>query len=802
MGEFMNIEKLLFVDTETNPRTQEVECVIWKMGNEKGIIEEFDEKTFTFFRDKWHYSEGVIMFNAPFDLGVLSKAWEYNGFKWITTIRNDVKSSAWHMLLFGHKYMVKKIGFHNNLIMPFSRKHPIPVIDLLKLWSILVEQNDIGLKSLIKRHLGKTVIPWSEENARLEAYRYQDVDELKELLIVFLNKISEVEGLENYTAHNWGYIKTPATFTKLYYVKKYEELKEWSKYNEENVEKLGIKDGFEKAYHGGLTIAFYRGLRDKSAWVDIKGAYSKAIEVLNTDSYLKYDIEKVDKFDFVNPYLVYVRSNFILTEINGGLKMFYIHEPCDNWVWNFDIAAIKNMIPDFKYEVLRIYKIIPGLNIKKGLPVEWNIKKDIEEKENGRTTLYYFYKFLSNTSYGIKSQRHPYETIHTNMAIAGMITSKVHLILATINKTLRDEGYEVLYNDTDSSCFRFLETHAKDGYPFDITVIDRINKNIAPFEVSYEGVFASRILSLKRYISTTAGYEEEFDKVNKKIMGKIPDDKVRMHGKSSYYITFNEMANYAWAEWLEHDHTLSIRQFIGNTERGIKRIVSLFPEMEKEVRPFMFITDVYSDVMLSEFLKKWVKHIDSKLTVETKEPFKRKFRRFTNRNQALIKYKYSNTLHKPVYGDDMSSTFEMLDAFEETLNDESIRKMDEVSINMFKNPKYITPIYNCNECDIVIYPTKIYKGTNIKLITKFRRTLICDKCKAKIKEKTREKIRMLRKKQGKNTLCNSQKFCVKCKILLNPEWDGDTPNNISPSRYNSSKYMCNECRKKIRNVKK
>ena len=91
---------------------------------------------------------------------------------------------------------------------------------MLKLWSILIEGNDIGLKSLIKRHLGKEAIPWSEENARLEAYRYQDVDELKELMFVFLDKVSNVEGLENYTANEWGYIKTAATFTKLYYRKK------------------------------------------------------------------------------------------------------------------------------------------------------------------------------------------------------------------------------------------------------------------------------------------------------------------------------------------------------------------------------------------------------------------------------------------------------------------------------------------------------------------------------------------------------------------------------------------------------
>jgi len=787
----MNIEKLLFVDTETNPRTQEVECVIWKIGNEKGIIEEFNDETFLFMRDKWHYSDGVVMFNAPFDLGVLSKCWKYNGYKWVTTERNDVKSSAWHMDLFGHKYMVKKIGFHNNLIMSFNRKRPVPVIDLLKLWSILIEGSNIGLKSLIKRHLGKEVIPWSEENARLEAYRYQDVDELKALLEVFIDKVKNIEGLENYTADEWGYIKTAATFTKLYYKKKYEDLKDWSDYNKDNVHKVGIKDGLEKSYHGGLTIAFFRGLRKKTGWVDIKGAYSKAIEVLNTDSYLKFDVEEVDTFDFEKPYLLYVRSNFILTEINGGLKMFYVHEPSGNWVWNFDIKAIENMIFDFKYEILKIFKIVPCLDIVEGLPVEWNKKKDMEEKANGRTTLYYFYKLLSNTSYGIKAQRHPFETVHTNMAIAGMITSKVHLILTTINKTLRDEGYEVLYNDTDSSCFRFFSKHEKDGYPFDITIIDRINANIYPFEVSYEGVFATRVLSLKRYVSTNNGYEEAYEKVNMRIMGKIPDDKVRIHGKSSYDITWEEIALYAWAGYITHHRKIGIKQFIGNTERGIKRIVTLFPEVQKQVRPFMFITNVESDVWLEDFLKKWINHIDSKLTVKERAPFKRTYRRFKDRNHALIKYKYTNTLNKPVYGDDMSDTFEMLDAFEETLNQQSIDKMDALDLQMIKDAEYIEPIYNCYKCGVVIVPNgKIYKGTDKKRLLVFKKSLICVECNLK------------RIKGDKNSPLLDKKHCIKCGVDLNPEWVENVPNNISPSRYKNSNYVCNDCLKKIRSVKK
>lgn len=745
----MNVEKLLFIDTETNEDTQDIDCITYLIGDKKGIIEEFNEKSYMFLRDLWYSSEGVVFFNAPFDMGVLSKAYKYNGFKWVEKEDNEtgVVSSYWDMLLFGCRYKVKKLSKKANFIQPINRKNVIPIIDLLKLWDILIDsKNKIGLKVLIERHLnwGDKIIPYSKENAKLEEYRYQDVIAPKELMYIFLDKIKNVDILNDFSAVEWGSIKSSATFSKLFYTREYNDLKEWQKENDINISKYKLSAALEKAYHGGLTFAFYRGHINNCAWVDIKGAYANTMQFLNTDQYLKFDFEKVDVFDMNSPYLLYVKSNFIMDTIDNGLKIFYTYKFSNNWIWNYDIEAIKNLIDDYEYEIIEIYKIIPKNDVKESLPLIWNNLKNIEEINNGKSTLYNFYKLLSNSSYGIKAQRIPRRTIHSNMIIAGIVTSRAHLILATINKVLRDEGFKVVYNDTDSACFHF-DINTIDN-PFDVSIINKINTAIHPFEVDYEGVFFNNIiLSLKRYICEES---QMFKNINIKLIGKIPDSKIRVHGKGQYDITADEMHEIACGAELEKDRLLNIYQFVGTTKRTMKRIIYRFPKFKSNLRPFMFITNEKSTVWLSTYLKEWAVHIDKKLTCKHIENYDRKFIKFLNRDQAVIFYKNIARKKVSLYGSNMTNTFIDWDATEKELSEEVIDGINNTDIVIVKEGMYIDPFVDeyCNKCgDGLVVGKNIsanrYNKSHVYLCDKCFIKKVGDKCRTK-NEINKEKGKM------------------------------------------------------------
>lgn len=725
----MNVENLLFIDTETNEDTQEIDCITYLIGDKMGIIENFDEESFKFLRDLWHFSDGVVFYNAPFDMGVLSKAYDYNAYNWVEKEDSEtgVISSYWDMLLFGHRYKVKKLSFTANFINPMARKNVVPIIDLLKLWNILIETSSekvsISLKSLINRHLNweNGAIEYSKENAKMDKYRIQDVIAPKELMYIFLDKIKDVDVLNNFTATEWGSIKSSATFSKLFYAREYDNLKDIQQENDACISKYKLSAALEKAYHGGLTFAFYRGDIDDCAWVDIKGAYANAMKFLNTDQYLLFDFEKVDNFDMDSPYLLYVKSNFVFDTIENGLKTFYVHKPFNNWVWNYDIKAIENLIDDYEYEIIEVYKIIPQNDVKESLPLIWDSAKNIEEKKNGKSTLYNFYKLLSNSSYGIKAQRIPTRTEHTNMVIAGIITSRAHLVLTTINKTLRNEGFKIVYNDTDSACFHF---DIKDiDEPFDLTVIDRINKAIHPFVVDYEGVFHNNnILSLKRYICEES---EMYESVNKKLIGKIPDMKIRVHGKGQYEISSDDMYLIASGEELDEDAQLNIKQFTGTTKRTLKRIMVEFPHFESELRPFMFIRNTKSHVWRSTYLKKWVDHIDKKLTHKNSINYDRTFRKFFDRDTAVIFYKNISSKKDILYGSNMTNTFINWDAYEKELSDEFIEQINNKHIITTKKAKDIDPIieFYCSKCNC-----GLIIGKNI-LKSRFKDHIyICNKC--------------------------------------------------------------------------
>lgn len=640
----IDLEKILFIDTESNPVTKQPECISWLYGQYKGIIREFNYDTYKQMCDLWSSCDAVMMFNAVYDCGVLSIMYPQNSYEWKTKIIEEMesKSSMWRMEIFKNVYGIRKISSHRNFIKTYHEDNEgkyikgdttTPIIDLLKLWSILIDEGKdwskypnkkyagIGLKSLIYNELDKNPIEYSAKNALTDAYCYQDVECLKELTKLFFEKIERLDEVNTLSLEEWSKIVTPATFVKMLYEREYgsKDIKKMQKSNDRIIKSLKLNVALEQAFHGGITLSMYRGEIKEGFWLDIKGAYSKAIEVLNTDKYMSFDIESVDVKDinFVEPHLLKVKANFILKSINGSLKLFYVEVPHQVYIWNFDITACNNLIDDFKYTVLEAYKIIPCCDIKESLPVTWNNKKNEEKKWNGKTTLYEFYKFLSNTSYGIKAQRKPFTTKHTNMVIAGMITSKVHEVLTTIIKVTREHGYKNLYNDTDSA---FSEGKYSD------TVYKAISTAIAPFEVEYEGSYDfNKFLSLKRYVS-----------IKGHIGNTLVSDKIKLHGKGRYSVSQKEILEYTLTQTLKEDAPLNISQFVANTQLGIKMILNQFPQLDRYKHPFMFVRDVESKILKSEFMDKWYTHIDTKTTTDKKkDSFYREFRRFYSMLEVL-----------------------------------------------------------------------------------------------------------------------------------------------------------------------
>ena len=266
---------LLYLDTESNPVTKEPESVQMRIGGENYIFEPNQTEE---MKAVWQQADAVIAFNAPYDMGVLSSLGG-NTYRWTGTF--------WDMVVFGQKYKVRRIDGHRNIIR--NLKGSIPVIDMLKLWSILVDdgrKHSIALKALIERELHAKPIHYSAETAKTTAYRVQDVEKLEELWQLFLTRISGIADVHGYTYQEWARVCTPATLCKRAYALHYPALKEWQKENNKEDEKYGLKPKLERAYHGGLTIALYRGQLRNTAWYDIHGAYAHAIEFENTDRYM------------------------------------------------------------------------------------------------------------------------------------------------------------------------------------------------------------------------------------------------------------------------------------------------------------------------------------------------------------------------------------------------------------------------------------------------------------------------------------------------------------------------------------
>jgi len=638
----LDISNVLFIDTESDPVTKEPQCLQWLMGDQYDIIEDFNLSNYNIIREMWSKASSVVMFNAPYDLGVLSIMFPKNNFQWVIKRHSSIsteKTASWDINVFGNRYAVRKISFFRNLIKPMRRvyKQPdeidlnkqrrtsslhqsTPVVDLLKLWSILIDDSDISLKSLIKKELNKTPIKYSPEAAKTKEYRLQDVICLKELMVKFFIYISDLQGLENYTWDDWGYIKTPATFTKIAYKEFYPNLPDWNKQNDKLVEAHFLNSALENAFHGGITLSFYRGKLENTAWVDISGAYSKAIQVINTDSYLNFSINKVKLplKELKTNIIVKAKVNFIFKTVDKSLKLFKLKTPTLMWVWSDDIKACYNLYPQFKYEVIEAYEFIPLVDVETSLPTEWDKAKQLEKKEHGKTARYRFHKFRSNTGYGITAQRTPFKTVHTNMVIAGMITSKVHDILTTIIKSIEDLGYKNVYNDTDSSCLSQGEPFTEEDMNKIVGVID---ENISPFIVESEGYNKNtHILSLKRYISERGE-------------GK---NKIRLHGKGRYNIKEMDIYEYV-VNHKTPDKELKVSQLAANTKIGMGSLIKLFPYITPFKHPFMFEKNIRVDNKnMGSFMHEWYYHIDTKTSFKKDDDnFYREFHTFKNIHKAL-----------------------------------------------------------------------------------------------------------------------------------------------------------------------
>ena len=613
---------LLFIDTESDPKTKEPISIQTGWNNHFETIKDFTHEER--LGCLWNDAEAVIVYNAPYDMGVISSVYK-NTYEWDGTF--------WKMDIFGGKYKVRRIQGHRNIVRSFKhsdgkRGKSVPVIDLLKLWSILVDETDISLKALIKREFGETPIPYSEENAKTRAYQLQDVIYLERLWYRFLERVANIEAVRGYTYADWAKITTPATFTKMAYAEEYPDLPEWKKANDAEDKKHKLTNALENAYHGGITISFYRGTVPECGWYDIHGAYAHVIEYENTDQYMLYEWER-GSWELCRdnaPILCRVNTNVVLETIEKSLKMYRVETPKQCWMWSYDILALRLMF-GAEITIIDQYRPVPKNPVRRSLSAVWSDLKEIEQREHGKTTLRNYYKFLSNTSYGIKAQRVPYTTKHTNMCIAGIITSRAHLILAEMIHTARLRGGSWLYSDTDSICISGITcSHA--------VMQDEINTAIAPYSAECEHIGTTRFLSLKRYLAT-GGTDIE---------GRPVPDKIRLHGKSVYRISEADMMRML-SGGATHK-ALIIGGISANTERTLNRVRKINPFILHN-HPFMFETMIETSLSEKDWFGEWFAHIDTKTTcppgVLATAEFSRELKVFPTNYHAIRYYRSTIT---------------------------------------------------------------------------------------------------------------------------------------------------------------
>lgn len=627
-------DDILFIDSETNETTNELISI---QVYYNGVTEIFTDKNqLDRLKLLWKNAKAVIIWNAFFDMGFMSSL-PGNSKDWVVTektVGDETKeTSQWIFNLFGCKYEFKVLGARFNRIKPIDNAPP--VIDLLKLWKMMIQAKNNGLKAVVKKYLGIDMIPYNKENALTDAYQLQDVLVLRPLWYYFLDKVSTIKDLEGYTYEDWGTINTEATCTKRAYDKVYPQLAKWRSHNLKQDSLFGLHYALEQAYNGGLTCALYRGKAADTAWFDIHGSYASVIIDENTDQYLKYTWAKVKPdrtFERrLDPVLCLVDTNVYVTSMLGGLKIEKVRKPKRMWMWSYDVIGLRLVFPESEISIVEAYKPIPMNYVEESLPSIWNAEKTKEEKENGKTTLREFLKTKCNSSYGIKAQREPWATHHTNMAIAGIITSRGRLTLFEMIKTARDMGCDWLYSDTDSICVRLNGVDPND--------LDRaLNKNIAPYSCGCEFIGPTRILSLKKYAARNG----------KELDGSKAEDKIKTHGKSVFNLYEDDFCRFLDGEI--DNSPLLITQLTANTPVNYERIRKLFPEITNP-HPGMFRTNIKTGKTKYEVLNKLYHRIDAKLSIpknaKADDEFERPFHEFPT-------YRHAEQWHKDHTMNDLS----------------------------------------------------------------------------------------------------------------------------------------------------
>lgn len=635
-------EGILFVDTECEPENNYLYSIQLRY-NGKNYLYKIPEDLDKIgeIADMWNNAKAVVMWNAPFDMGQVSKRklpgnnWEY-----VTEINNKqdkygepMKFSYTRMEIFGNVYKVKRLNRHSNFIRVDGKG--TPVIDLLKLFYLFVRDKKLSLKETAVDYLGREMIPYTKASARTEAYQKQDVEALDGLWCFFEDIRQDIDDVRDFTYEELMKLDSTASCTKREYRKRFPKMREWRDENDMQDELFGLRNPLEQGFLGGLTCALHHGTVKGVSAEDIKGSYDAVIIHENTDQYNRYNWEKIDPpKEFPEngcPIFCKVWTNIVMRHIEDSLKIFKLRRPKDMWYWSYDKIALETIFGDeANIIVTEAYRPVPLCDVKESLACMWHARKvQIEnDPDYGKGhPLRLYYKTLSNASYGICAQRRHGRTEFTNMVKAGIITARARLTLAKMIKVARDMGCRWIYSDTDSV---FVELNGVDP----VELEKAMKAAIYPYECECDFVGDMYISSLKRYIAAN-GVDLKGEKVK---------DKIRLHGRGPFNIEEEDVLRMQQGKPIEDDE-LKISNLSANTELTMKMVKKLMKADPKDIEesPYMFVTNVPKNMTKHDWYRRYRRHCDSKMDVPEgatyEMDFERHFMTFDTYDEAVEFFK-------------------------------------------------------------------------------------------------------------------------------------------------------------------
>lgn len=607
---------ILFVDTECEPKNNYLYSIQLRY-NGKNYLYKIPEDLDKIgeIAKMWNNAKAVVMWNAPFDMGQVSKPkLPGNNWSWVTEDVNKqdkygepMKFSYTRMEIFGNVYKVKRLNRHSNFIRVDGKG--TPVIDLLKLFYLFVRDKKLSLKETAADYLGRYMIPYTKAAARTEAYQKQDVEALDGLWCFFEDIRQDIEDVRDYTYEELMKLDSTASCTKREYRKRFPKLRKWRDENDQQDELFGLKNPLDQAFLGGLTVAKHHGTVKGVLGEDIKGSYDAVIIHENTDRYNHYRWEKIDPPKEIpeNGYPIFCKvwTNVVMRNIGDSLKIFKLRHPKDMYMWGYDKRTLEIIFGDeANILITEAYRPIPLCDVKESLACMWHAKKEWAQKEFGKEhPLRLYYKTLSNASYGICAQRRHGRTEFTNMVKAGIITSRARLTLAKMIKVARDMGCRWIYSDTDSV---YVELNGVDPAELE----KAMNAAIYPYECECDFVGDMYISSLKRYTAVN-GVDLKGEKVK---------DKIRVHGRGPYNIEEDDVLRLQREEDVVDDE-LMISNLSANTELTMKMVKKLMKGLMKanpeeiEESAYMFVTNVPKNMTKHDWYRRYRRHCDTKMSV-------------------------------------------------------------------------------------------------------------------------------------------------------------------------------------------